>query len=75
MKPTELYHNDAAICRGLAVRVTGIERLRPSEDSYKKPGAERYILTVTGGGVISSISCWSDEDVPDMEWPPDHPED
>lgn len=68
MKPTELYRDDKLLREGKSVTVTDILRLRPSEDSYKKEGAERYILTFSGDAFSSSMSVWSDEDVPDASW-------
>jgi hypothetical protein len=68
MKPTELYHDDKLLLEGKEVVVTNICRLRPSQDLYKKPGAERYVLTFSNEAGSSSMSVWSDEDVPEASW-------
>ena len=80
MKPTELYHDDEVVCRGKPAHVIEIQRIRPENDSYKREGCERYLLSFRYAHGTSSISVWSDEDVPDVTWAPsaaeqiDHPD-
>jgi hypothetical protein len=70
VKPTELYLYDVVVKDGKEMEVTGIRRLRPSQDPYKKPGAERYFIDLSYNGIIQGGSYWSDEDV--AEWPEDY---
>jgi hypothetical protein len=69
MKPTELYRDDIVIRDGKEAVVTGIKRIRPSKDIYKKLRAERYLIDFTTGSITGGGSYWSDEDIPDTEWP------
>jgi hypothetical protein len=72
MKPIELYEGDVVIRDGNEAVVTGIKRLRPSKDHYKKLGAERYLIDFTSGGIVSGRSYWSDEDIYGTSWPEGH---